>query len=531
MDNSNNILSYIKWRGDIDLSALPFNEVDGLAFAVLSYIDFSGIVSDDGKQITIKEAAKKYFADGDQRHNSLKQKTLLRLMAASKRFANAKLSYYIAINTDQTQFSAIRITLDDGTNYIAFRGTDDTIVGWKEDFEISFKTTAAQSSALKYLKRLLNEVNKKFTLVGHSKGGNLAEFAALNLPENQKEMISGVYTYDSPGLSKRVQEIHSKIHRYVPEFSIIGRLFEPSEGEAATIVVSDRPKLAQHDPVSWQIEGSHFVTSKHRNAEATLYNQMINKWIEEATPQEREALTNDLFSALAASGSDKITQLNKNGFGGFGAILFSLTNSSRRTRFVLGSLWRTIWNSIKALHLNRLFITKQSLVGWAMIVLGIISLTSPTHAYRAFGWLAALTVIIWSGIHIVKAATSTFKNRQKRFFIITYLITFGLAIAIMANRLLLAFLAHYVLGIFLLSFSYFKLRKVILKRVKEGMRKFIDIVEGLLAFAVGIIVIIRPQSLTKETVVFLGIFLIVYGLFKLLLELWQQRKKMPTNHR
>lgn len=531
MDNTNNILSYIKWRGDIGLNTLPFGEVDGLVFAVLSYIDFKGIVSSDEEEITIADAAKQYFKPERPQPNSEGQKDLLQLMAQSKRFSQAKLSHYVEVLTDKTQFSALKIKLSDGTNYLAFRGTDDTIVGWKEDFEISFKTTAAQAAALTYLKNILTESDDPYVLVGHSKGGNLAEFAALNLSDDLKDKVRAVYTYDSPGLSKRVDEIHTKIHRYVPEFSIIGRLFEPEEGKEATIVVSNRSQLAQHDPLSWEVESSSFVTSKHRNPQSIIYNQMINKWIEEATPQEREALTNDLFSALAASGSNKITELNKNGFGGFGAILFSLTDSSRRTRFVLGSLWHVIWSSIRSLHLNRLFVTRESLVAWAMIILGIINLTSPTYSYRAFGWLASLFGIFWSSSHVLDIATSKFQTQQKRFFIISYLLVFALSIGIISNSQLLAFLAHYVLGIFLLGFAYLKLRQAILKKENFIFVRIVNGIEGLLAFAAGILVIISPQSFDTKSVVIVGIFLIVYGLFKLILELFSQRKKMPKQHR
>lgn len=531
MDNTNNILSYIKWRGDISLNALPFGEVDGLVFAVLSYIDFKGIVSNNNEEIELKDAAQKYFKNVQLRDNSSGQKELLKLMSESKRFSDAKLSYYVETLTHETQFSAIKIVLSDGTHYLAFRGTDETIVGWKEDFEISFKTTAAQAAALSYLQDIITEDDASYVLVGHSKGGNLAEFAALNLPADLKDKVTAVYTYDSPGLSKRVDEIHTKIKRYVPEFSIIGRLFEPEEGEDATIVVSNRTQLAQHDPLSWEVESSKFVTSKHRNPQSIIYNQMINKWIEEATPQERESLTNDLFSALAASGSEKITELNKNGFGGFGAILFSLTDSSRRTRFVLGSLWHTIWTSIRSLHLERLFITRESLVGWGMIILGIINLTFPGYSYRAFGWLASLFGIFWSASHILDIATSKFKTQQKRFFIISYLLVFALSIGIISNNKLLGFLAHYVLGIFLIGFAYVKLRQVILKKSSFIFKKIVDTIEGLLAFAAGIMVIISPHSFNKESIVIVGIFLVVYGLFKLVLELFSQRKKMPKNHR
>ena len=531
MDN-NNVLSYITWRGDIDFSSRPLSEVDALVLACFSYLDLSGIVSEGNETITLKEAAKKYFSKEHPPYNGSRYEPLFRLMAKSTRFSTAKLSNFIFILTNQTQFCAVKIQLDNGLNFISFRGTDDTIVGWREDFEISFKTTPAQEAASTYLKELLKDSTEDYMLCGHSKGGNLAEFALYSLPEADRERITAVYTFDSPGLVKRVEKDNPKIHRFVPEFSIVGRLFEPEEGSNAVIVASDRKKFAQHDPLSWQIEGSEFITKSHRNGESKLYNDMINQWIEEASPEERESLTNDLFDAFAASGSDKVTELGKNGFGGFGAILLSLTTSSRRTRFVLGSLFQTIWQRIRNLHLEKLFITRDSIIGWACILIGIINLIIPHYAFRAFGFLAALAGIVWSAHKIIHTGNSSLNPKSKRFFNLTYLVIFALCIGIISNSTWLAFLAHFVLGIFLIGFTYARLRAVILRRVDGVLRNIIDVIEAILAFIVGILVIIRPRSFSRQAIIFLGIFLIVYGLFKLIMELFKQRQiSFPKSHK
>lgn len=444
--DTNNILSYIKWRGDISLSARPFDEVDALVIATFSYIHLDGIVPDSNKEVSIKDVAKKYFNSSNQNLDHYKYQDLLKLMANSVRFGDAKLSYFADVLTDRIQFSAIKISLDNDTNFISFRGTDDTLVGWKEDFEISFRTTGAQKYALKYLTNILKTTNQVYSLAGHSKGGNLAEYAAVNLPDDLKENIDTIYTFDSPGLSTQVDGVTDKLKRYVPEFSIIGRLFEP-ENITPTILVSDRSKLAQHDPMSWEVSGSHFITRNHRNPTSKIYNQIINQWIGEANLQEREALTNYLFSA--------------------------------------------------------------------------------------FGGLVALFCVGWSGYHIVETANSHLLPKPKRFFIISYLIVFGLAIAIISNNRLLNFLAHYVLGIFLIGFAYVRLRSVIVKNKKNGIfRNIIDVLESLIAFAAGIIVIINPNYFSRQAVISLGILLIIYGFFQLVMELFKQRKlRMPSKHR
>ncbi len=515
----NNIFSYLKWRGDIHLTQAPFNDIDALVLAIFSSLNLPGIVSDDGSTITVEAAAKKYFSADYYRNDHSYYQKLFKLMARAERFKDAKLSYYVNTLTDQTQFSAIKIQLSNGINFISFRGTDDSLVGWKEDFEISFKTTIAQKQAASYLTKVMGKDSEDYRLGGHSKGGNLAEYAALNVSPSLQKRITDIYTFDSPGLAQEVENqlpdeyLRSTLHRFVPEFSIIGRLFEP-EDIPPTIV--DR---------------SYFVTRKHRNPQAKVYNQIINQWIGNATLQERESLTNDLFNSLAASGATKINELGKNGVGGFGAILISLTNSSRRTRFVFGSLIASFWQMIKDLEITKILFTPDSIVGWVLVILGIISLTAPQYAIRAFGAIVAFAGIGFSVKQILETANSALYKKQKQFFIISYLLIFALSIALLSNNRLLIFLAHYFLGIFLIVYSYVRLRQIILHKVPGIFKKIIICIEAVVAFALGIVVVVNPKYFNKQSIIIVGILLIIYGFFKLVEELFSQRKKMPTHHR
>ena len=532
----NNILTYLKWRGDIDFSTSPFNDIDALVLSIFSYLELHDIVSGDAKTITVDEAAKLYFADDHPRNDNLQYQELFKLMARAERFKKAQLSYFTSTLTEHTQFSAIKIELTDGTNFVAFRGTDDSLIGWKEDFEISFRITVAQKQAVKLLERILKADDQDYYLCGHSKGGNLAEYAAINIEPKLRKRIKRIYTFDSPGIAEEVgaqlplKYLQNTLRRFVPEFSVIGRLFEP-EGIHPTIVNSTRNNLSQHDTFSWQIIGSSFDTKRHRNPQSKVYNQLINQWIGNATLEERESLTNDLFAALGASGATKINELDKNGFGGFGAILLSFTNSSRRTRFVFGSLFSSIWQTIKSRHLTKVLFSTDTIVGWILVVLGIISLTMPQYALRAFGVLVAFAGIGFSVHQILDTANSSLKGKQKQFFIISYLVVFSLSTALISNNRLLIFLAHYFLGIFLIIYSYVRLRQLILHRISGVFRITVVATEAVIAFALGIIVIINPRAFDRKSILIMGILLIIYGFFKLIGELFDQRPKMPKNHR
>lgn len=532
----NNILTYLKWRGDVDFSTSPFNDIDALVLSIFSYLELPGIVKSNGTTISLEKAAKLYFADDHPRYDNLQYQELFKLMAHADRFKNAKLSYFISTLTEHTQFSAIKIELTDGTNFIAFRGTDDSLIGWKEDFEISFKITVAQQQAVKLLETILKADDQDYYLGGHSKGGNLAEYAAINIEPKLRKRIKRIYTLDSTGIAEEVgaqlpnKYLQNTLRRFVPDFSVIGRLFE-SKNIPATIVGSTRKGLSQHDAFSWQIIGSNFDTRRHRNAQSQVYNQLINQWIGNATLEERESLTNDLFSALSSSGATKINELDKNGFGGFGAILFSLADSSRRTRFVFGSLFSSIWQTIKSQQLTKALFSTDTIVGWVLVVFGIISLTLPQYAVRAFGALVAFTGIGFSVHQILTTAKSSLKDRQKNFFIISYLVVFALSTALISNNRLLIFLAHYFLGLFLIIYSYIRIRQLVFRKLPGIFQITIVAIEALIAFALGIIVVVNPSAFNRRAIIIIGILLIAYGFFKLVGELFGQRSKMPKNHR
>lgn len=538
LDNSN-LLTYLEWRGDIPLEKSPFNEIDALVLAIFSYLNLEKYIPSGNKEVTVAEIAEKYFASSSESIDASQYQELFKLMSEADRFKNARLSHFNSTLTAQCQFSAVKIVLEDGTHYMAFRGTDDTLVGWREDFEISFKETKAQLLGARYLKEILASDDHNFILGGHSKGGNLAEYAALHLSADYQRRIKAVYTFDSPGLADEVEGAYGQVndkflkqvlHRYVPDYSIVGRLFEPKDIEP-TIIYSTNSNITQHDTYSWQIKGNQFVTHKRPNSESRIYNQLINQWIGQATLEERESLTKDLFEALEASGSTKINQLAKNGFGGFGAILLSVTNSSRRTKFILGSLFDSIWQMIKSQQIGSALFSKGSLTGWLLILLGVVSLTAPGYAFKAFGILASLGGIIFSVKHILSVSVTSFKPQQKHFFLITYLALFAISVALLSNNQLLIFLAHYFLGIFLLFYAYGRTRKIIMRDQTGIFRIIITALEAIVAFTLGIIVIINPEYFNRQSIVEIGILLIAYGAFKLIAELFSHRPPMPKKHR
>ena len=233
---------------------LPLNELDVLALTELTYLPFDNLLDQPVNRLS------------DVATRVPRESTML--TNQHKRFKNCKLSNFInEIDTEQQkQFAAMTYRLNLDTYLIVFRGTDDSIIGWKEDFHMTYmKEIPAQKHALEYLEEFFTQHPKqKVILAGHSKGGNLAVFAASQIQPELQEKISAVYTYDAPGLQAHLtettgyQDVIPKFHRYVPQGSVIGMMLEVPD--TPTVVKSTAlGGIAQHNTFSWLTEGQHFV--------------------------------------------------------------------------------------------------------------------------------------------------------------------------------------------------------------------------------------------------------------------------------
>ena len=217
-----NIFDYIDWRGDLSFNQSSFNEIDNLILSRVSYFPFDGLISEN-ETITIKEAYSR-FQKLDLSHIHMLQKEdidLFPAIAYSKRFGELYIKNYISKRDIEAekQFSAITFLLPDGTIYVAYRGTDNTLIGWKEDFNMSFmESIPSQEEAKKYLNNVASENSDKLRIGGHSKGGNLAVYAAAFCNDEIKPRIMEVYNNDGPGFFDSIistaeyQSISGKIH-------------------------------------------------------------------------------------------------------------------------------------------------------------------------------------------------------------------------------------------------------------------------------------------------------------------------------
>ena len=308
------IFDYLSWRGDLRFSQDPPNEVDALVFSGLAYVCYGGSVEiDPYTPVPLREAAAAFFELGncEGRVRVKNDLELLQMAAATERFGNAEVCMYrdLFIPEQETQFAAMTFKLDDGSLFLAFRGTDHTLVGWKEDFNMTFQQTIpAQRLALQYVRDVSLELSGPMLLGGHSKGGNLAVFAAARSSPVIQQRITAIYNHDGPGFTKYLMgdpgylAMVPKIHTYMPQSSVIGMLLEHEE--PYSVIRSKTIGLLQHDLYSWDVMGNGFVSVQEITDSSQFVDATLKTWFADMTNQERNQLVDAMFALLGTGGVD-----------------------------------------------------------------------------------------------------------------------------------------------------------------------------------------------------------------------------------
>lgn len=299
----------------------PFNELDMLMLTEITYLPFDQIVSDQmSPDCTCRlfEAAEKAPQDLSMlvTKNRLK---LLEKVASSTRFKNIKLMGYVNdIDSDvQKQFAAMIFKIKPDSYVLTFRGTDDSIIGWKEDFHMTYMDQVpAQKTAVNYLRKAMDALPGQFILTGHSKGGNLASYAASQIEPEYQERIQSIYSYDAPGLNHSVitsqgyQTISDKIKRYIPQGSIVGMMLETPK-QAQIVKSTAIGGLAQHDTFSWQISDQTFVLLDNLNPDSLQVDKTLKNWVDSVSDEELKDFFDLFFGLILDAGISSINDLTK----------------------------------------------------------------------------------------------------------------------------------------------------------------------------------------------------------------------------
>ena len=353
MTDEKNIFGYLA-REFETLDERPLSDVDSLVLACLSYYRLPAqLTAARGHEgVSMTELFRADWFEG-MTLGLWDPDGLVRLLAgvaASPRFRGVRASDYVD-EFDvmaEKQFSACTLRLPSGDAYISFRGTDNSLVGWKEDFNMAFETgVPSQRSALAYLERVAPSIPGRIYLGGHSKGGNLAVYATSRCPQDIAERIERAFSHDGPGFTAEMladelwRERSHLVSKTVPRSSLIGMLFE--QQESYTVVNSDETGVTQHNPFSWVVEGCEFVQAEDLGRGASFVDDGLNEWIASLTSEEREGFVDTLFSVLHASGRSTFADIVADWQVTFPAMLVEVTKLDPESRSkITGTLGRLV---------------------------------------------------------------------------------------------------------------------------------------------------------------------------------------------
>lgn len=317
-----NLIDYIHTYGQFSFEERPFNEIDNLILSQLSYLKFDGIVPNmfekrNGiKLLDILTHPKREAMFADERFEAV-NRSLFESMVFSKRFQTMSLNHYINI-TDckkESQFSAITFFFGNQIIYVAYRGTDETIVGWKEDFNMTFLSPVpAQEQGTNYLNQIGKKLKRPFYVGGHSKGGNVAVYASMKCKKEIQKKIKKIYNNDGPGFRKEVFDsnefgtVKEKIVKIVPQSSLIGMLLQHQE-EYQVVKSTGKGGIGQHNPFTWEIEEGEFVYVDDIDKNHKRVNEALNEWVSELNDQQMKIFVDTLYEVVSATDASTLIDL------------------------------------------------------------------------------------------------------------------------------------------------------------------------------------------------------------------------------
>ena len=310
------VFDYLRWRGDLTFAQDGFNEVDNLVLCIITYLNFRRFpelrTRDAEQAVSLRDIAPRLLPEDEQQGLSPNDYIpLLKLAAESRRFGGVRLFGYEAVRDEarEMQLDALSFLVPDGTLFCAFMGTDRSLVGWKENLNLSFMDAVpAQIGAVEYVEDMAWHCPERpLRIGGHSKGGNLAAYAAMHIPAAlQRTRLLDAYNNDGPGFRKDVTDteeyrrVVKKLHTYIPASSIVGVLLEHTEDY--TVIASNSHAVMQHEPLTWGVEGRQFLRREARSELGKASDDVLREWIASMSREEREEFSTALFDMLTQGG-------------------------------------------------------------------------------------------------------------------------------------------------------------------------------------------------------------------------------------
>ena len=347
-----NIHDYLDWRGDLKFEEFGINEIDELILARVSYFPYDRIKMKPKEKF--KDIAKKMESFTDNDFIWKGDKELLEKLGESERYSDVTITDYIKHNVEeeQKQFSAITLHVGNSLHYVSYCGTDYSLYAWKENFNLSFMDKIpAQIEAKKYFDEIAKQYKGKFILGGHSKGGNLAIYAAVKASAKNKSRIIKALNYDGPGFrsdflkSKEYKEMLPKLHEYIPQDSVVGRLL--TQDEAFTVVLSTEKAILQHDIFSWVVHKDKLVKVPNTTKASKITNRALSNWIKNCSLEQRQIFIDSVYEMLYATEATSLKELSSTWVSKIGIVLKTYNNLSEKDKKIMSKTVKQIVTSYR----------------------------------------------------------------------------------------------------------------------------------------------------------------------------------------
>ncbi len=354
------ILDYIEWMKDFPIFGTGFTEVDAVVLSLITYFDMDVMFRDDS-EVYLRDCRK--MIDSGELCVEIVGKDagyreVLEAAVGSNRYGSLRMSDYVDVHREDPplQFAAITFH-DEDISFVSYRGTDGTLAGWREDFIVSFTRSDAQELALKYAQDVIKP-GRRYIVGGHSKGGNLALYAASLIDSERFDAIERIYNLDGPGLCSDVIDmdtvnyIADKTTCIGPEFDLFGSIFGMNIPDTR-IVKSSYSGFWQHNAVSWYIDHGHLAYSQNYNPVSKWLCGFVGRWIASISVEDRIVFVNELFDSLGAGGAKTLKELTSEDAEGRKQIRTALQNTGDTTKHIIFDLTR------QALFQNLVAINKK----------------------------------------------------------------------------------------------------------------------------------------------------------------------------
>ncbi len=521
------ISDYVAWRGDLSFSNKGFAIEDNLVLSELIYIDYKPVVKEGGIMTlgdAIHELDDKGVLKNTRAGSVAEDEDFARACGESKRFGEVLLcDFKDVFDSSDRQFAAVTYLLDDGTILIVFRGTDATIIGWKEDFMISYTNVPSQELALNYAKEHVDRARGRVIMAGHSKGAHLALYAAAHLDEKQQDKVVKIYMNDGPGFCNDVldrsliDKIRDKIVRITPEYSIIGRIFETEAGENL-IVKSSASALLQHNMQSWMVGPKGLMVCGDHAPESYLITELVDRFVEGMDLDARENFVDSLFNTMSDSGATTIREFASYGPSAWENVLMqmagkdalNLKNKAQKIKEkddVNKGLFTRLWGLFNRRESVRIIIT---------LFLSGFCFAFPDFAMESFVYIMLVIICLYEiflTVRHLRKSEWDFKKERPRVTLVTVLVVLTSAVLVKEGALFV--ISSMILGLIFMSLFY---QNVINFRVYNNkvFERFRYSFEGIVTFFLGGYILVVPDIENSWYMISCGSLLLIDAIFEIL---------------